>query len=151
MVKLRIQGEVKAPCTLGFTELAALRGQIDDVGAIAPGREGGGVRLQSILDAAGVGAAATHVTLSSTDGAFSASVPLEAVRDAVIAYRLGDAPLPETKGGPIRFFIPNVEQCAVGGVDACANVKSLGCILLTRSPGEDTRPTTAKEHEDLHR
>ena len=91
------------------------------------------------------------MTLHATDGDFSASVPLEAVRDrAIVAYRLGDAPLPAAQGGPLRFFITNVEECAIGEVDACANVKSLGTIEVTIGPGTDTRPTSAPEHEALH-
>jgi hypothetical protein len=135
---------------MSFSDLAALPGQDADDARLIPGREGGAVRLASILGAVGCNPAATHVTLTSTDGRFSASVPLEAVRDAVVAYRLGDAPLPERLGGPLRFFIPNVEQCAIGGIDACANVKFLGSIELTRDPGLDTRPTSEREHALLH-
>ena len=150
MPRLRVEGEVHAPRDFGFDELAQLPGQVPDMAALLPGRDGGAVRLQSVLDAVGVGAAASHLTLSSTDGKFSASVPLDAVREAVVAYRLGNQPLPREKGGPMRFFIPQVEQCAVGGVDACANVKFLGCIRVTRAAGADTRLTTARAHADLH-
>jgi 2-dehydropantoate 2-reductase len=150
MASLRIDGEVRDACDLSFADLRALPGQVDDVGALVPGREGGAVRLDSILARVGRNAAATHATLVSADGKFTASVPLEAVRDAVVAYRLGDEPLPERQGGPMRFFIPNVEECAIGGVDACANVKFLARIELSRGPSRDTRPTTAKEHAELH-
>ncbi len=150
MERLRVDGAVERPREFGFDDLAALPGQVPDVGALIPGRDGHGVRLQSLLDAVGVRPEVTHITLTSTDGRFSASVPLAAVREAVVAYRLGNAPLPHDKGGPMRFFIPNVEQCAVGGVDACANVKFLGRIHLTTTPGVDTRPTTAGAHEELH-
>ena len=150
MIRLRVEGEVEAPREFGFADLAALPGQVPDVGTLVPGREGAAVRLQALLDAVGVRARAGHLTLLSSDGKFSASVPLAAVRDAVVAYRLGDQPLPPEKGGPLRFFIPKVEQCAQGGVDACANVKFLGCICVTTAPGTDTRPTTARAHAELH-
>jgi hypothetical protein len=150
MEALRIEGEVQQTRSLSFADLAALPDQIPDVGELIPGREGGGVRLASILATVNPTAQAAYVTLTSTDGKFSASVPLEAIRDAVIAYRLGNEPLPAKKGGPFRFLIPHVEECAIGGVDACANVKFLGVMRLSQHPGEDNRPTSAKGHEEHH-
>lgn len=150
MMQLRIEGEVRSPRDFGFDDLRALPGQVEDVGQIVPGREGSGIRLRSILDLVGPHGAAKYITLESTDGKFSASVPLEAVRDAIVAYRLEDEPLPSKKGGPFRFLIPNVEECAVGEVDACANVKFLGRVHLSRQPGRDVRPTSAQAHEEHH-
>ena len=69
------------------------------------------MRLQAILDIVHPTSTAAYIALQSTDGKFSASVPLDAVRNAVIAYRLGNEPLPAKKGGPFRFLIPNVEDC----------------------------------------
>ena len=150
MTQLRIEGEVEQSQAFTFADLAALPGQISDVGQLVPGREGGGVRLQSILDTVHPASAAAYITLKSTDGKFSASVPLEAVRNAVVAYRLNDEPLPEKKGGPFRFLIPNVEECAIGEVDACANVKFLGEIRFSTQPGEDHRPTSKASHDEHH-
>ena len=150
MSQLRVEGEVHSPRALSFSDLALLPEQIPDVGQLIPGREGGGVRLRSLLQVVGLKETATYITLVSSDGKFSASVPLEAVRDAVVVYRLGNAPLPPQKGGPIRFFIPNVEACAIGEVDACANVKFVGLIRLSHGPGADTRPTSTVGHEELH-
>ena len=150
MTRLSVDGGAGTPQQLGFDDLAKLDGQVADVADLVPGRRGGGVRLDAILAAVRADPAATHVTLSSTDGTFSASVPLEAVRDAVVVYRLGGEPLPESLGGPLRFLIPAVDKCAVGGVDACANVKFLGSIRLSRGAGRDTRPTTERAHLDLH-
>ena len=150
MSQLRVEGEVHSPRALSFSDLALLPEQIPDVGQLIPGREGGGVRLRSLLQVVGLKETATYITLVSSDGKFSASVPLEAVRDAVLVYRLGNAPLPPQKGGPLRFFIPNVEACAIGEVDACANVKFVGLIRLSHGPGADTRPTSTVRHEELH-
>ncbi|MCZ6871920.1 MAG: molybdopterin-dependent oxidoreductase [bacterium] len=148
---LRVEGEVGKPQDFDFAALAALPGQVPDIGALIPGREGGGVWLRSLLEASVAQPATRHITLQATDGNFSASVPLEAVVDrAVVVYRLGDDPLPADKGGPIRFLIKDVEECTIGEVDACANVKFLGVIQLTQGPGIDTRPTTARDHEALH-
>jgi hypothetical protein len=151
MTSLRVEGEVDTPREFHFTDLAALPDQIPDIGILMPGREGGGVWLRALLEATGARPQASHITLQATDGNFSASVPLAAVRDrALVAYRLGEAPLPPAQGGPLRFFITDIEECAIGEVDACANVKFLGTIELTIGPGTDTRPTSVRQHEALH-
>jgi len=147
---LRVSGQVLAPCELGWDDLAGLPDQIDDVAALVPGREGGGVRLRAVLARAGLKDGATHVTCESSDGKFAASVPLAAVRDAVIVYRLGNLPLPVEKGGPLRFYIPAADDCLRGEIDHCANVKNLGALHVTRGAGHDTRPTTDAEHRALH-
>lgn len=150
MESLQIEGEIAHRRDFTFSDLAALPDQIPDVGQLIPGREGGGVRFRSLLERVSPAAAAQYVTLSSSDGKFSASVPLEAVREAIVAYRLGGGPLPSEKGGPFRFFIPNIEECAGGGVDACANVKFLARIELSQQPGRDNRPTSRPLHEEHH-
>ncbi len=150
MSGLRIEQEGKPPRELDFQELAALDGQIEDVGALIPGRVGGAVTLQAILDRLAPDAALDYLTVESTDGGFAASVPLEELRHAVIAYRVGDEPLPRDKGGPLRFLIPDDEGCATGGADACANVKFVGTLRLTKGKGKDTRPETPRQHADLH-
>ena len=108
------------------------------------------VTLQAILDRLQPDRDLDYLTVESTDGGFAASVPLEALRQAVIAYRLGDQPLPRDKGGPLRFLIPNDEGCATGGADACANVKFVGTLRLTKGRGKDTRPETPRQHAGLH-
>lgn len=147
---LRVEGEVQNAGAFNFNDLSALPHQVPDISQLIPGREGGGVRLHAILEKVGLTPTATYLTLKSTDGKFSASVPLAAVRDAIIAYRLDDTPLPEKKGGPFRFFIPNIHECAVGEVDACANVKFLGLVHVSHQPGEDNRPSSKVLHEEHH-
>ena len=149
-MKLVVQGAVLAPVELGFDELAALPEQIDDISLLVAGRDGGGVRLSSVLGRAGLKPDATHLTCESSDGKFSASVPLSAVREAIVAYRVGDDPLPASKGGPIRFYIPDAAACAADEIDQCANVKFLGRLFVSKGPGSDTRPTNPEEHSKLH-
>ena len=97
------------------------------------------MRLRALIDQAGRKADATHATLASTDGEFTASVPLDDILDAVLVYQLNGEPLPEQYGGPIRFLIPDAAACHTGGADTCANVKFLGRIELTREKVEDSR------------
>jgi len=151
MAFLEIDGLVARPRQFGFDDLRGLPEQVADVSLLVAGRQGGAVPLRALLAATGVDATASHVTLMSSDGGFSASVPLAAVRDALVVYRLGEGPLPAKLGGPLRFLIPQVEECEIGGVDACANVKFLASIRLGTAPGTDTRPTTPTAHAELHR
>ena len=150
MSGLRIEQEGKPAQELDFRQLAELDGQIVDVGELIPGRVGGAVTLEAILDRLQPDQDLDYLTVESTDGGFAASVPLEALRRAVIAYRVGDEPLPRDKGGPLRFLIPNDEGCATGGADACANVKFVGTLRLTKGKGKDTRPETPRQHAGLH-
>ncbi len=150
MSGLRIEQEGKPALELDFRRLAALDGQVADVGTLIPGRVGGAVTLQAILDHLQPAPDLDYLTVESTDGGFAASVPLETLRHALIAYRVGGAPLPRDKGGPLRFLIPDDEGCATGGADACANVKFVGTLRLTRGKGRDTRPETPRQHAGLH-
>lgn len=115
--------------------------QIEDVSEQVPGRQGAAVRLADALRQAAPDAAATHATLASSDGEFTASVPIDEIRDALLVYRLGDAPLPEHLGGPVRFLVPEAKACHSGGADTCANVKFLGRITLTQGLQPDSRAT----------
>ncbi len=150
MTQLHIGGEVQLPQAFGFTALRSLSDQIEDVGHLIPGREGSAVRLQALLEQVRPKETVRYITLESTDGKFSASVPLEAVQEGIVAYRFHDAALPEKKGGPYRFFIPNVAECHMDEIDACANVKFLGRISLSQEKGRDLRPTNPQAHEEHH-
>ena len=61
-------------------------------------------------------------------------------------------PSPRKRGGPVRFFIVDVESCALGAgeVDRCANVKFLHRIDFSTERGPDSRPATEQQHERLH-
>jgi 2-dehydropantoate 2-reductase len=138
---LEICGQVRQPERFDFEALSRLPGQIEDVATLVPGRSGGGVRLASLLDVVQPQPEATHLTVESNDGSFSASVSLAAVVDSgVVLYRLGGESLPEQQGGPFRFLITDAQTCATGGADLCANVKFVGRIELSAAPGRDTRP-----------
>lgn len=149
-VSLSVGGSVSNAASYDFDGLAALPGQVADVSQLADGREGGAVTLAAILANAGPTDDAEFITIEA-EGNYSASVPLEAVREqAILIYRLGDDALPNDKGGPVRFFIPDVAACQTDEVDQCANVKYVQRIVLSAQRGEDTRPQNVKQHVDLH-
>jgi 2-dehydropantoate 2-reductase len=121
--------------------------QIADVSQLVPKREGRGVKLSALLASAQPLPVAKYITLHSSDGTFSASIErVEVENRAFLIYQQQDGtPVPESVGGPIRFVIPNFN-------DPCANVRGLGRIELSATPGRDTRPsltqiqTKKKEH-----
>lgn len=146
-----VEGSVETRRTLGFDALRALPGQVEDVSTVVSGREGGAVMLASILDHVGVAPEATYISVIASDGSFAASVPLDAVRNAVLVYRIGEEELPASKGGPVRFLIPDAAKCRSAEVDTCANVKFVGTLRLSVGRGEDTRPASPTSHAELHR
>jgi G3E family GTPase len=104
---------------LGREALVALPGQVDDVSALVPGREGSGVWLRELFALVPTPPDARFV-LAAGDGLTSAPAPVSAVGDAVLVHSLGDGPLPEKQGGPFRVLVPPGD-----GRSACANVKGL--------------------------
>lgn len=135
MAKLHVEGAIAQPLALDLEDLRALPGQVEDVAALVPGRQGGGVRLGSILDRARPHPDAHAVALLSAGAGFAADAPIAAAREGIVVYRLGEDPLPEKLGGPLRFLLVTAAGCEPdGGLTACANVKQLDVIrVLTPS------------------
>jgi DMSO/TMAO reductase YedYZ molybdopterin-dependent catalytic subunit len=150
-LSLEIDGLVSHPRTYDYSGLAALPGQVPDVSVLAPDRDGAAVRLDAIVADAKPAADARYITLFA-EGDYSASVPLDAVIDqAVVIYGLDGSPLPGDRGGPLRFFIPDVAACQTADVDSCANVKYVRKIVLSAEPGIDSRPKNVAQHLRIHR
>jgi 2-dehydropantoate 2-reductase len=134
---LVIEGLVRNRLSLEFADLSRYpaEAQIADVSQLVPKREGRGLKLNALLAVAQPLPQAKYITLHSSDGTFSASIARAEIEDrGILIYQKDDAPLPETVGGPIRFVIPNFD-------DPCANVRGLGRIELSETPGRDTRPS----------
>lgn len=137
MPLLIVDGLVQNRLSLEFDDLSSYptEVQIPDVSKLVPKREGQALKLTAILAAAQPLIEAKYVTLHSSDGSFSASIALEEIQDrALVVYQKEGKVLPESLGGPIRFLIPEFN-------DPCANVRGLGRIELTATPGRDTRPS----------
>ncbi len=150
-MSITIEGVVRNRVTLGYDDLSAFPDQIDDVAPLVAGRSGRAVALRHLLEKAGVDAGATYLTVESDDASFAASVPLEAVGEAVVVYALDGKPLARDKGGPFRLLIPDAARCGGAEVDKCANVKAVGVLRLDIGHGHDTRPSTKTEHIEMHK
>jgi DMSO/TMAO reductase YedYZ molybdopterin-dependent catalytic subunit len=151
---LVIDGEVERPALVSFADLAALAEahQVPDVSRLDPKRKGDAVKLAALLERVRPKPSVKYLTLHSSSDDFHASIPLEAVRDrAILIYRLDGRPLPESAGGPVRFFIPDFAACHSGEIDQCANVKFVDRIEFTTSRGIDNRPQDENEHAKLHK
>lgn len=116
---LTVDGLVRNPLRLTYADLRGAPGQVEDVGALAPGRKGAGLRVETVLGEADPEPSAGQITFHSADGAFEASVSIQEARErGILIYRLHEEPLPESAGGPVRLIIPGTE-------DACNNVKGV--------------------------
>ena len=120
---LRVHGMVDREMTLTFAQLVELP-LIERYVTIAcvSNEVGGdlignakwtGVRLTDVLDMAGVQAGATQIVPRSVDG-WAAGFPTEWVtapeqpRDALIAVKMNDEPLPVAHGFPARLIVPGL-------------------------------------------
>jgi DMSO/TMAO reductase YedYZ molybdopterin-dependent catalytic subunit len=150
---LELGGQIEHPRSLSFEDFLSISSsfQIHDVSQIDPERQGGAVKLEGLLRLAVIKPTAKYLTLHAAKDDFHASIPLSAVREkAIVIYRLGDGPLPEKAGGPVRFFIPDFAACHTDEIDECANVKFVDRIELTAERGQDNRPHDEKKHAELH-
>jgi 2-dehydropantoate 2-reductase len=141
-----LEGECQRPQAFSLLDLRELHPyyQVRDLKLIDERLHGQAVRLRRLLDLAGPEFGTEWLTVESLDGGFSASLPLEEVgRTALIVYQNDGKPLQPDDGGPARFLVPYYP-------DKCANVKSIGRLIVTRKPGRDTRPSDREEHEALH-
>lgn len=137
MKPLRIDGALSQDRAWSWDELRALPNQEENLARLAPGRDGAAISLGALIALAEPHPEADRVTLTSADGGFEATVPLDGLGDAWILYRRGEEPLPGALGGPYRVVIPESAQCGQGPLDACANVKDLGMIRVHTPDGPE--------------
>jgi DMSO/TMAO reductase YedYZ molybdopterin-dependent catalytic subunit len=149
--RVRIDGRVKHPLTLGLDDLRALPSQTETVWLECAGNsrsrfdplgEGNqwddqavsnatftGVPLRTILDQAGVEDDAIEVVTTGADAdTFQRSLPLEVAREpqVVLAWAMNGEPIPQPNGGPVRLVVP--------GWAGIASVKWPAHIELVNSP-----------------
>ncbi|MBT6157793.1 MAG: molybdopterin-dependent oxidoreductase [Planctomycetaceae bacterium] len=141
-VLVRVEGQVEQPLELSQADFSAFaeEEQVRDVSQIDARRKGDGVTLESVLQRVRPRSSATHLTMSSSLDGFSASVPLDAVRErGVLVYQIENRALKAEEGGPIRFIISNSAACRTDDLDDCANVKNVDRVELSEGKGPDTR------------
>lgn len=118
--RLTVDGDVRRPFTLDFSELLALPMIERDItltcvsnsvgGPYAGGARWRGVRLTDLLDRAVVGSRADQILSTDVDG-MTISTPLALAtdgRDAMLAVGMNGAALPRAHGFPARLVIPGL-------------------------------------------
>ena len=147
---LWVQGLVQRPIKFSVSDLDLFQNKLEDVSKVLPKRQGSAVTLAEILIKVLPKEEANYLTLTAEGGSFSACIPFKELEQAFILYKLGDSALPPDQGGPFRFLIPNIEKCAIGGIDSCANVKFLESMSFSKDAVQDTRPLSEEAHRRLH-
>jgi len=117
---LSIGGRVSRPFTLNYEQLLALPSieRVVTLACVSNGVGGDlagsatwqGVRLTDLLDRAGIGAGASMLVGTSTDG-FIAGFPLAVAqdgRDAMVAFAMNGEPLTVNHGFPARLVVPGL-------------------------------------------
>lgn len=141
---LRVTGAVKTELSLDYEALASLESgaQVGDVSTLVPNKSGRAVRVGSLLERAGVHEGATFVRAATADGEFFTTQPMEIMKGALLVYSLRGQPLANDRGGPQRLLIPNHE-------DACANVKNVTVIEVTREDLGGACGHSAEQHGEI--
>ncbi|MEU5926731.1 molybdopterin-dependent oxidoreductase [Streptomyces antimycoticus] len=111
--RLTVDGLVDKPAEYRLADLRALPQTrlVRDVQCVTgwrvPETPFEGVRLSTLLDAAGVRSRAKAVRFTCFDGAYSESLTLDQARraDVLVALKLRDKPLGHSHGGPVRLYV----------------------------------------------
>jgi len=113
---LTIDGLVDKPRTFTFSQLLALlrQDQVMDFHCV----EGwsvydipwNGVHIQTLLEAVGVQAGATHITFHTVDAIYNESLPMDVALEphTMLAYGVCGATLPLDHGFPVRLVVPRL-------------------------------------------
>ena len=111
--RLTVDGLVDRPLELSLDELRS-RPQTDLVrdfqcvtGWRVPDVPWRGVKVSLLLDEAGVQASATHLRISSFDGAYYESLTLDQARrdDVLVAHQMLGGNVSREHGGPVRLYV----------------------------------------------
>jgi DMSO/TMAO reductase YedYZ molybdopterin-dependent catalytic subunit len=106
--RLTIDGAVERPLTLGYADLAvghSLVATLDCTGGFYSTQHWQGVRVGTLLDAAGLAPDAENVRFVSITG-YRWSLPIAQARTALLATHLGGEGLSHGHGAPARLVAP---------------------------------------------
>ena len=133
MNDLSIGGAALGPSSLSVAAMARLPG-VATVDGVADHAIGDAVPVSEVVQLAKPSTSATHCTVVSADGAYSASIPIrELVEDGWLAFRLNGDALPAENGGPLRLTVAR-------GRTLCWNVKNVGELRFTVGTEPDSVP-----------
>jgi DMSO/TMAO reductase YedYZ molybdopterin-dependent catalytic subunit len=131
---LRVSGLVARTDDIAWEEIAALPDVVADAATVAPGAAGAAVAMAPVIALAGPEAGATHCTVASRDGVYTASIPIATLVDGGwLAFALDGRPLPADLGGPLRLTVAD-------GTTLCWNVKDVGELRFTAAHEPDSVP-----------
>ncbi|WP_249010827.1 sulfite oxidase-like oxidoreductase [Conexibacter sp. DBS9H8] len=114
--RLRVDGAVTEPLSLGYAELLGLAQTTwtdTDIHCVTRWSQFGmsftGVEVHTLLELAGLAADASHLLVHGYDG-YSTNVPLSDVSDGrgLIVHAAQGGPLTREHGGPVRLLIPHL-------------------------------------------
>lgn len=110
-VRLKFADLVQLPLIERYVTIACVSNEVG--GDLVGNAKWTGVRLSDVLEMAGVKAGATQIVPRSVDG-WTAGFPTAWItdpshpRDALIAVKMNDAPLPVQHGFPARLIVPGL-------------------------------------------
>ena len=131
---LRIPGLVARTDDIEWDEIAALPDVATEASAVATGAVGTAAAMASLIALATPTTFATHCTVVSRDGGYTASIPLATLRaGGWLAFALDGSPLPAALGGPLRLTVAD-------GATLCWNVKDVGELRFTAAHEADSVP-----------
>lgn len=139
--QLVIDGEISIPRSFNFDDLKRMPEQLSERATLFGRRDFIGVRLSALVAPLHPKSWARFVVARGVDG-YVANIPVEDLEDCVLVYAVGELPLWEDLGGPVRLF--------AGGGGRCGNVKNVVSISFAIEPAQVTR-ACAHEHARLSR
>ena len=133
MGTIQFAGLIRGATKLSLHEIASIPG-VAAMPTITRTSIGDAVPAAAVMAAAKPTSEAAFCTVVSTDGAYSASIPLaDLVDGGWLAFRLDGAPLPAEHGGPLRLTVAL-------GKTLCWNVKDVGEMRFTSAKEPDSVP-----------
>ncbi|KES03552.1 oxidoreductase [Streptomyces toyocaensis] len=111
--RLTVDGLVDKPMTYKLSDLAGLPQHriVKDVQCVTgwrvPQTPFAGVRLSTLLDAAGVAPEGKAIRFTCFDGVYTESLTMEQARrsDVMVATSMEDKPITHAHGGPVRLYV----------------------------------------------